>query len=206
MDINVFLKESCGPDERNQSKVLLTAIITTINQDNQPRPRPLLSRTMDQPVFDVSRRGNFIDVYLEFKSDLDIEFRMLQKIFLKYEEKIREFGSNEKEEKYDEVPLHSLTIAPKKYRGKYYLSCINPITWSLQPKTDGGKNLVLRAVYEPENIILLENSDEDIALGYSEAEREFEQEIAQYNMDKKMIEEANSEQFDYEENMKNKSN
>lgn len=202
MDINMFLNESCGSDNNNKSKTLLTASLTLVNREGNTPTRPLLSRTMDHPIFNISRRENFIDVYFEFKSELDIEYRMLQKIFLKYDEKIKELGLIEDEDNIDNVPLHSLTIAPKKYRGKYYLLCVNPITWSLQPKIDGGKNLILRAIYEPDNVVLLENTEEDMILGYSEAEREYEQNLAQYSHDKKKIDEANSEQYNYEDNIK----
>lgn len=195
MEINNFLREAIGENEKGKTKVMVTAVTAMMNPETGA-VRTLLSRTMEQPIFNITKRGRFIDIYLEFRSDLDIELRMLQKILLKYENTI-----NETDEKAIEIPVCNISIAPHVYEGKFYLACINPITWSLQPKVDGGKNVVIRVVYEEEAIGLYETSDDEMKQGEVEANREFENEMAYYdNLEKKLDEQENA-QFDYEENM-----
>ncbi len=181
MEINSFIRDCIGYDDQGKPVVLVDAALMLYDA-KKDRLRDVIVRTMETPSFNLVKKGDFAEISIIFKTDKEIDMRVLEKILIDTEKYIVPDDDNAP------FPLCDITIIPKKYMGKFFLQCRNPLTWGLQPHPQTNMLSVIKLLYPLEAITLLEAPEEE----YVEIEKEVDAELNELEREEKelMAEEA----------------
>ena len=177
--LNEIINESCGKNAQDKPKSALTFDCSmwpvNANELSQPEPRMVGTRSAYKPVIEIEKHGEFIQVDLIFQSYLDADLKIIWNLFEKYGDLLNEISDES-----TEVPAATLTITPVIYDGKYYILCISPLFWTLQPEKPGGQANVIRILFHEDDFGVFESEGVDIDAIDREIERDVANEEATY--------------------------
>lgn len=158
--IEMIVEKSCGKDADGIPKGALNLTYEKINKDTK-KSQTLRELSINTPEVAIFKRMEFVQIDLIFASPLASDLKIFWNTFERFG---RDF--NNLNDETINIPFLSLTIIPVEENGKYYITCTNPVLWTLQPSSLGGSPNMLRILYRAEDMNFFE------AEGFSEAEIE----------------------------------
>ena len=158
--IEMIVQKSCGKDINDVPNGAINLTYEKINKDTK-KSQNLRELSVNTPEIAIYKRMEFVQIDLIFASPLASDLKVFWNTFERFG---RDF--NKVNDETTNIPFLSLTIIPVEERGKYYITCTNPVIWTLQPTSLGGSPNMLRILYRAEDMNFFE------AEGFSEAEIE----------------------------------
>lgn len=175
--IEMIVQKSCGKDENSIPKGAINLIYEKRNYETD-NSQILREMSTNAPEVSIFRRLEFIQIDLTFGSALASDLKVFWNTFERFGRDL-----NNLTEETKNLPFLSLTIIPIEENGRYYITCTNPILWTLQPSTVGGKTNMLRILYKAEDMNFFASegfSDADIEASALRMMQERERESATY--------------------------
>lgn len=186
-DLERFMEVSgVGPNGRPKAHVLLRQYL----QYSDGSTQDISTYSTDKPVLSFFKRAGFINFYLDFGSNRDMDLRMIW-------DALEDFGRPENSVSYldEEIesgeyntptgpkmvyfPTLDLAICPIGREDEFMIHCYNPALWALSPNDPQGTNpCVLRMCFW-EGSVTVVNDLEKLNLAQIQSELLAEQEAEQ---------------------------
>lgn len=186
MDINNFVMQCIGVDEEKKPNSLIDMSIMKYNIDTG-HSYIEANKNTNKAQFYLFCKGEFIEIGIEFESDMDVDFKTFKNTLMNLDKMLNEPISNEKNK--NEQILFDVTICPHVYNGQHTLVCRNHLTWGIQPNLKNGKLSCIKLLYYADNIFLSSISDEEFEKLEKEHENELKAQIKQ--IDEQILEQEN---------------
>lgn len=172
MDIlNEIVNASCGINAQNKPKAAFALECSMwpvdVDENSNVTPRNIATRSSYKPIIEIEKHNEFIQIDLIFQSCLDGDLKLIWNLLEKYGDLL-----NEVSDESVEVPTLISTITPVIYDGQYYIMCMSPLFWTLQPQKPGGQSNVIRLLFLEEDLNVFETDEINIDDIDNEIERD----------------------------------
>lgn len=186
--VNKVLNSTVGRNNDGTPKSAITLTCLKYNLDTD-FSRENGSISVQNPEIKIQARDPYTQIDLIFNSDFDDDLRTIWSLLEKYGQEINDYDISD-----EEFPLLSLIIAPLSERGKYYINATNPIIWVLQPVRPGGKNNIIRLLFEEDGFGIYETDEVDI----DKEKAIIEQEEASRQFIEEQVRRKEEEEYEYQ--------
>ena len=160
METDIF-RACCGLDEEGYSRSVSAVKMLFFSEEAEPEEFDEI--ISDHPVVNIYRDSLRTMIDLTFENPADYEFTNLVL-------RLQEFSRLELSEEREAVPSVMVTVSPKEWMGRVYLSAIHAM-WCLMPEMPGGKINTVRFIFDNETVDCFQ-IDEEV---FDEGEDEYEE-------------------------------
>ena len=145
------LRSCCGEDEEGYSRA--GAVITMLRLKGEEQAEKVDEAVFDNPVINIYRDVRRTMIDLSFMDIMDHEFTNVVM-------RLQAFVTERISMGCEAVPSVMVTLAPKEYFGRYYISALHGM-WFLMPSAAGGSVDTIRFIFDNDCVSCFEVSDED---------------------------------------------
>ena len=123
------------------------------------------SRNIRNAEIKISPRKSIVQIDFKFKTALDPELRLFWNQLEEYGDLITDSMDSDKQ------PVCLINFMPDRYIGRFVLTAINPIYWTLQPEVVGIDTLnIIRVIFPALNFEISEFEEDDVDFKKIESE------------------------------------
>ena len=157
------MQACCGMDEDGYARAVCAVKMLFLTGETEPEEADEI--VTDAPVVNIYPDALRTMIDLTFRNTADYEFSNLVL-------RLQEFVRMDLSARSDAVPSIMVTVSPKEWMGRVYLSAIHGM-WCLMPEVAGGEVNTVRFFFENESVGCY-TVDEQV---FEEGEDEYEDEI-----------------------------
>lgn len=170
--IKNVIKECIGVDEEKMPRASVAASVEMVNTDCETS-KSLATYSSYKAVVDIKSRTKYVEISLTYPAEYHTDMKTLLAHLKNYA-----LLADEREDFAVEMPVFTLLLLPLGGLGSYYIACVNPIMWNIQPSAQGKGFDKLSILFEAENLSFYQTDEMDANQEAAAAMREFEEEVA----------------------------